>query len=61
MTPVLTEPLIQSVWSDRLWRLWPQLPLAAAIMLSGALNIISGLRYDGFPSSELEPLLHFDT
>ncbi len=32
-------------WSRTVWALWPQWPLAAALVLSGALNILGGLRY----------------
>ncbi|MGA7802684.1 MAG: NAD-binding protein [Gammaproteobacteria bacterium] len=31
--------------SHTVWALWPQWPLAAALVLSGALNIMGGLRY----------------
>ncbi|MEJ2167339.1 MAG: NAD-binding protein [Desulfobacterales bacterium] len=42
-------------WRQRLVRLWPQWPLAAALVLIGLLNILHALRYD------LGDLSHFAT
>ena len=41
--------------------LWPQVPLGAAVILAGVLNIVDGQRYPAINLTGLEPLLELDS